>query len=322
MSEEPRLSVVVPLFNEEESVGPLVDAVRAALADEPPWELVLVDDGSRDTTVQVASAIAAADPRVRLLRLARNYGQTPAMQAGFDHARGEVVVSMDGDLQNDPLDIPRLVAKLDEGFDLVAGYRERRQDKLVTRKVPSWVANRLIRRLTGVDIRDNGCSLKAYRRELLDRVHLYSEMHRFIPAVAAATAGARITEVPVRHHARRFGQSKYGLSRIAKVLADLLVITMIRSFRDRPLVMFATGSVIAAAVGLLFASATLISVTSLLLFDVRMEGGGSLVIPTASLLWFGLSFYLLMLGLIAEVVLREQAGQSTQLIPVAREVVW
>ena len=201
------LSVVVPLFNEAESVTPLVEAVRRALEEHGHWELVLVNDGSTDGTATIASQLAAVDRRVRVIQLARNYGQTSAMQAGFDHARGEVVVSMDGDLQNDPRDIPRLVAKLQEGYDLVAGYRKHRQDKLITRRIPSWVANRIIGWVTGVKIRDNGCSLKAYRRALLDRMNLYSDMHRFIPAVAVATAGAAIAEVPVAHHSRRYGVS-------------------------------------------------------------------------------------------------------------------
>ncbi len=320
MQANPHLSVVVPLFNEEESVRPLVAAVRDALDRSGAWELLLVDDGSSDATAARVRELAREDPRVRLIRLARNYGQTPAMQAGFDNARGNVVVSMDGDLQNDPRDIPRLVAELEKGYDLVAGYRLKRQDKLITRKVPSWFANRLIRWITGVDIRDNGCSLKAYRRELVSRLHLYSEMHRFIPAVAAATAGARITQLPVRHHARRFGSSKYGLSRIAKVLADLLVIKMIRSFRTRPLKMFAIGAVIAALIGVVFASATMVSVTALLLFDIRLGDAGSFVIPSAALLWFGLAFYLGMLGLIAEVVLRGDRDQRQDEVPVFREV--
>ena len=308
--------MVVPLFNEEESVGPLVDAVHEALGDTTDWELVLVDDGSRDATPRVARGIAAKDPRVRLIQLARNYGQTAAMQAGFDHARGGVVVSMDGDLQNDPRDIPQLVAKLREGYDLVAGFRQGRQDKLLTRKVPSFVANRLIRWITGVPIRDNGCSLKAYRRELLRRVRLYSEMHRFIPAVAAATAGARITEIPVRHHARRFGQSKYGLSRVLKVLADLLVIKMIRSFRERPLVLFALGASGAGFLGFLFVLWTVIAMLGL-----RAEMADTLVLPGAAMLWFGLAFYLLMLGLIGEVVLRHERAREAEPFPLVRKVV-
>ncbi|MDQ3557288.1 MAG: glycosyltransferase family 2 protein [Gemmatimonadota bacterium] len=297
MSGAPDLSVVVPLFNEEESVGPLVEAVRSALAETPSWELVLVDDGSSDDTPRLAGQIAAADPRVHLVRLARNFGQTPAMQAGFDHVRGRVVVTMDGDLQNDPRDIPALVARLEEGYDLVAGYRVRRQDKLLTRKVPSWIANALIRRLTRVDIRDNGCSLKAYRREVVERMHLYSDMHRFIPAIAAATSGARITEMPVRHHARGFGRSKYGLSRVPRVIGDLLVVTLIRSFRNRPLALFGGAAALAFLVGL-------VSAVAVLLLDLR-PGGSSVVVQGVALLWFELALYLLMLGLLAEVVLRE-----------------
>ena len=312
----PALSVVVPLFNEEETASGLLEAIRIALAGAPSWELVLVDDGSTDGTVARLSSLTKGDARIRLVRLARNYGQTAAMQAGFDHARGRIVVSMDGDLQNDPTDIPRLVEKLGEGYDLVAGYRERRRDPLVTRKVPSWVANRLIRWITGVPIRDNGCSLKAYRRDLLDRVNLYSDMHRFIPAVAAATAGARITEVPVNHRARRFGKSKYGLSRVFKVLADLLTILMIRSFRERPLVLFGAGAVGAAVLGLLFGAVVVVS-------QPGFSGGkaNTVVLSSVALLWFGLAAYLLMLGLIGEVALREEWRAGSAALPVVHETV-
>ena len=203
MFQERMISVVVPLYNEEENVTLLVQAVDRALRSWARWELVLVDDGSTDRTVEIASGLVDQTPGVRLIRLARNYGQTAATQAGFTRARGDVVVTMDGDLQNDPRDIRSLVAKLDEGYDLVAGYRIRRQDKFLSRKVPSWIANRIIGWVMGVSIRDNGCSLKAYRKELLERLHLYSDMHRFIPAVAASAAGARIAEIPVRHHPRR-----------------------------------------------------------------------------------------------------------------------
>lgn len=312
-SDRPEVSIVVPLYNEEENVAPLVEAVRAALGDRTPWELVLVDDGSRDGTRARVRAAQQQEPRIRLIPLARNYGQTPAMQAGFDHARGRLVVSMDGDLQNDPIDIPRIVAKLDEGYDLVAGYRERRQDKLVTRKIPSWLANRMIRRITGVDIRDNGCSLKGYRREVLDRLHLYSDMHRFIPAVAASTAGARIAEIPVRHHARRFGKSKYGLTRIAKVLADLLTILMIRSFRERPLALFATGAAVALGLAALFELAALAA------FRGHSDGAGTpLVLPGVALLWLGLAIYLLMLGLIGQIALHERQEAAAEDLPLAR----
>ena len=310
----PQLSVVVPLHNEEESVAPLVDAVQRALGSHPSWELVLVDDGSRDGTASLAAALAAHDPRVVLVRLARNYGQTLAMQAGFDAARGDVVVSMDGDLQNDPEDIPRLVATLDQGFDLVAGYRERRQDKLLTRKVPSWVANRIIRAVTGVSIRDNGCSLKAYRRAALDRMHLYSDMHRFLPALAAATAGARITEIPVRHHPRRFGRSTYGLSRILKILADLLTILMISWFRERPLVLFGTGA--AGALGL---AGLFFAVSVRVVEGPSAELADAYVLPAAALLWLMLACYLLMLGLLGEVAVRRAREGHSELLPISVE---
>ncbi|HEX6964896.1 MAG TPA: glycosyltransferase family 2 protein [Gemmatimonadaceae bacterium] len=305
MAVPPYLSVVVPLFNEEESVALLVNSVRDALGTDVAWELVLVDDGSRDGTARIATALGVVDPRVRLVSLARNYGQTQAMQAGFDAASGEVVVSMDGDLQNDPLDIPRLVAMLEQGYDLVAGYRVRRKDRFFTRKVPSWVANRLIAWLTGVSIRDNGCSLKAYRRELIDQLHLYSDMHRFLPAVAAATAAARITEIPVRHHPRRFGKSKYGLSRIAKILADLLTIKMISSFRERPLSLFGRGAAGAVAAGIVVLIAWLDSIAT---YDV--QHARAYVLPTVALLWITLACYLLMLGLIAEVALQKSREEE------------
>lgn len=295
------------MYNEEDSVTPLVEAVRSALEGFRPWELILVDDGSSDRTATLAEEQASRDGRVRVVRLARNYGQTQAMQAGFDSARGEVVVSMDGDLQNDPRDIPMLVDKLNEGYDLVAGYRLRRQDRLITRKVPSWVANRIIARLTGVRIRDNGCSLKAYRRSLLEQLHLYSDMHRFLPALAAASAAARITEVPVRHHARRFGASKYGLSRIAKILADLLTIKMIASFRERPLLMFGVAAILSMALGALFAAGAVVAITSP---DFSEYKASAFVLPGSALLWIMLAMYLLMLGLIAEVALHEARGEE------------
>jgi len=312
-SARPRLSVVIPLFDEEESVPALLESLGAALEQEGDWEIVFVDDGSGDRTAEIVGERAWEDPRIKLISLARNFGQTAAMQAGFDGSRGRVVVTMDGDLQNDPRDIPRLVAKLEEGYDLVAGYRVRRQDRLVTRKIPSWVANRFIRLLTGVDIRDNGCSLKAYRRDLLDRVHLYSDMHRFIPAVAAGTAGARIAEVPVRHHARKFGQSKYGMGRIFKVLADLLTITMIRSFRERPLALFAMLGVGSGLLGFL---------ALLLTFVGPVTGFGpterGVVFPGTSILLLGLAVYLVMLGVVAEVVLRALYRDAGLTLPLPR----
>jgi glycosyltransferase involved in cell wall biosynthesis len=304
----PELSVVAPLFNESKNVRPLVDWILEALASYPAtFEMILVDDGSKDDTWEQIEA-AAADPRVhgvlRGIRLARNVGQTAAMMAGFDHARGRVVVSLDGDLQNDPRDIPTLVAKLDEGYDLVCGWRQNRQDTLLLRKVPSWVANQIIRRLTGVPITDNGCSLKAYRRDLLDRIPLYAEQHRFIPALSAS-AGARITEMPVRHHARRFGESKYGISRTVKVLIDLFTLKMITTFRSRPLIGFGVAALPALAAALLFLVAWLVTV-----LQFSPEKATALVFPGAALLWTGVAFYLFMLGLVAEVALSSERGSE------------
>lgn len=312
MRTTPLVSMVVPLYNEEDSVDPLVKAVRAAMADVPEWELILIDDGSQDRTPEMAEKAAESDPRIRVGHLARNYGQTQAMQAGFDLAAGDVIVSMDGDLQNDPADIPQLIAKLEEGYDLVAGYRVRRQDNLLKRKVPSWIANQIIRLITRVDIRDNGCSLKAYRRWTLDRMPLYSDMHRFLPAMAAAMAGARITEIPVRHHARKFGQSKYGLSRIFKILADLLTITLISWFRERPLLLFGSAAVGAFGLGSLFGIAT---VGGLL----NRQVADAFVLPASMLLCFALGGFLLLLGLIAEVALRKAREEDGEVLPLAAE---
>ena len=309
----PDLSVVAPLFNESENVRPLVDWILQALETYAGvFEVILVDDGSRDDTWTQIRA-AAADPRVRGLRLGRNVGQTAAMMAGFDHAHGRVVVSLDGDLQNDPRDIPALIAKLDEGYDLVCGWRRQRQDKLLLRKVPSWVANRLIRRLTGVPITDNGCSLKAYRRDLLNRISLYAEQHRFIPALSASV-GARITEMPVRHHARRFGESKYGISRTVKVLVDLLTLKMITTFRSRPLVGFALAALPAVGVSLVFGAMWLFSLT-----HFGADKAEALVFPGAGLLSIGVAFYLFMLGLVAEVALSSERT-GTNDIPAAAEI--
>jgi glycosyltransferase involved in cell wall biosynthesis len=234
----PKLSIIVPFYNEEESIGPLYAAIVSAIDPlKITYEMVFVDDGSRDNTVQLATDLARRDPRVRLVKFRRNYGQTPAMAAGIEHARGEILVTMDGDLQNDPADIGLFLEKMAEGYDIVVGWRHNRQDKLISRKIPSRIANRLIGKVTGVPIRDNGCSLKAYRGDLIKEIPLYSEMHRFIPAMASI-AGPKIAEIKVRHHARQFGKSKYGLSRVYKVLLDLMVIKTVASFTSRPLLWF------------------------------------------------------------------------------------
>jgi len=288
------LSVVVPLFNEEESVRPLYTAIVNGV--EPlgiTFEIVLVDDGSRDGTVRAADEIARADPRVCLVKFRRNYGQTPAMAAGIAEARGEIIVTMDGDLQNDPADIGELLARIDEGNDIVVGWRHDRQDKLWTRKVPSRIANALIAKVTGVPIRDNGCSLKAYRACLIKQIPLYSEMHRFIPAMASI-AGPRIAEIRVRHHARRFGSSKYGLSRVYKVLLDLMVIKTVASFTTRPMLWFGMLSL-----PMLAAAALALGWTC---FTLAAHGRMSLSIAGTGVIFLTSTVMLLAAGAIGELI--------------------
>lgn len=250
VADRPRLSIIAPFYNEEDSILPLHAAIVAAITPlQVPFEMVFVDDGSRDATLARATEIARSDSRVRVVQFRRNYGQTPAMTAGIENATGEILVTMDGDLQNDPADIGNFLAKIDEGYDIVVGWRHQRQDKLLSRKIPSMIANWLIGKVTGVPIKDNGCSLKAYRAAVIKEIPLYSEMHRFIPAMASI-AGARIAEIKVRHHARKFGSSKYGISRVYKVLLDLMVIKTVATFTARPLLWFSLLAFPMALIGL------------------------------------------------------------------------
>ena len=229
------ISVVICVYNEEDNVLPLVDANLEALRPlDHPFEIVIVDDGSTDATVARLEAKAAEVPELVFVKLRRNFGQTLALQAGFDRARGDVIITMDGDLQNDPADIPKLLERIEHGADVVSGWRVDRQDGAVLRKIPSWIANRLIRVVTQVPIHDQGCSLKAYRREVVERLSLYSDMHRFV-AVLTMPTGAQIDEIPVNHHARISGESKYGISRVFKVMVDLLTIQMLTRFRESPI---------------------------------------------------------------------------------------
>jgi len=249
----PDISVVIPIYNEEEALPHLVKALRAALSTlDRTWEVVLVNDGSRDDSQARMDKAAREDERFISIHLRRNFGQTAAMSAGFDHARGKVIVAMDADLQNDPRDIPRLLAKIDEGFDCVSGWRKDRKDDWLTRILPSQIANWLVSTVTGVRLHDYGCSLKAYRREILEDVHLYGEMHRFIPALAR-WAGAHITEVVVSHHPRQFGSSKYGLSRITRVFLDLLTVKFLLSYATRPIQVFGKWGLVSGTIGFLMA---------------------------------------------------------------------
>jgi len=292
----PALSVIVPLYNEQDSVRPLYVAIVQALAGlDRSFEMVFVDDGSKDDTVAVATELARHDPRLRIVKFRRNYGQTAAMAAGIEHANGDVLVTMDGDLQNDPADIPLLLEQIDAGFDVVVGWRHNRQDKLITRKIPSRIANWLIGKVTRVPIKDNGCSLKAFRAALIKRIPLYSEMHRFIPAMASI-AGPRLAQIRVRHHARQFGESKYGLSRIYKVLLDLMVIKTIASFASRPLRWFALLSLPLFALAFFAFGQT---ITDLLVLG---EAAFSLPIAGSGVIFLSSGLILLCSGALAELI--------------------
>jgi glycosyltransferase involved in cell wall biosynthesis len=292
----PEVSIVVPLYNEEESVAPLCRAVREALAGwDRSWELVLVDDGSRDGTLEALRGELSRDPRLRVLSLRRNSGQTLAMATGFVRSRGRVIVSMDGDLQNDPRDIPALVSRLDEGYDLVCGWRKDRKDAWLLRVFPSRVANWLIARLTGVPIHDNGCSLKAYRAELIRSLRLYSDMHRFLPALSSM-AGARIAEVVVRHHPRTLGTSKYGIFRTPLVLGDMITIKMLTQFGSRPGAWF----------GILALPWLLLGVSACLAWAAGSMGfafSDSVVLSSVGIMCVYLGGHLVSLALLAEVLL-------------------
>src|SRR3954469_913994 len=251
LTDAPELSLFLPVLDEEENLRPMHAKIQAALdALGKSAEVIYVDDGSTDDSLNILKEIAGADPRVRVISLRRNYGQTAAMSAGIDAAKGDILIPMDADLQNDPADISRLLDKLNEGYDVVSGWRKNRQDKLISRKIPSQIANRIISWIGGVHLHDYGCSLKAYRRDVIQDVKLYGEMHRFIP-IYASWAGARVTEIPVDHHARTMGKSKYGISRTIKVIFDLMTIKFMASYQTKPLYVFGTCGVVAFIISLL-----------------------------------------------------------------------
>lgn len=305
------LSIIVPVYNEEESLPELYAQVVPVMESiGRPWELILINDGSRDRSATVLDDLAQRDTRVKVLHFRRNAGQTAAMMAGIDFASGEVIIPMDADLQNDPTDIPRLLAKLDEGYDIVSGWRKDRKDDSLKRNLPSRMANWLISRVSGVKLHDYGCSLKAYHREVIKGVKLYGEMHRFIP-IYASWHGARVTEIPVTHHARRFGESKYGLERIAKVFLDLLVVKFLDRYAQKPIYVFGGFGLISLSISL-FAGFWALA--------LKVFGGTSFVstpLPLLCVFTGMLGVTCILLGLLAELVTRtwfESQGRSTYLI--------
>jgi len=293
----PAISVVVPIHNEVESLPLLVEKISASLVEAAiAYEILCVDDGSTDGSADLLKQLAAHRSDLRVIIFRRNYGQTAAMAAGFSHARGKVIVTLDGDLQNDPADIPLLLAKLDEGYDLVSGWRKHRQDAALTRLLPSKVANWLIGQVTGVKLHDYGCSLKAYRTELVADMHLYGELHRFLPALAFIE-GARIAELPVRHHARQFGTSKYGLGRTFRVMMDMMTVWFMRKFLTRPMHVFGWFGLIALVLG---------TAMGLYLTGLKVLTGASinrpLLILVVVLILAGIQLF--SVGLLAELLMR------------------
>ena len=311
-----KISVVVPVFNEEESLPVLHDEIAAALdamgprAD--PAEVIYVDDCSTDASLAVMLELQQRDRRVVVVKFRRNYGQTAGLAAGFDASRGEVVVTLDGDLQNDPADIPRLLDLMEQGYDVVAGWRKKRHDGFVLRRLPSIIANRLIGVVTGVSIHDTGCTLKAFRRELVKSMSIYAEQHRFLPVLSAGS-GARVAELVVNHRARRFGKSKYGIGRATRVLLDLVTVNFISRFSHRPIHYFGTISLLTLVGGLLFGGMALLSLgTAKEDLDTGVSAGGGVItfsewemaVVTILAVIFSAFVYFALLGLLGELVVK------------------
>ncbi|MBK8049750.1 MAG: glycosyltransferase family 2 protein [Anaerolineales bacterium] len=311
----PTISIVIPLYNEEGSIPSLWEQLDKAIAHYgKPAEVIIVDDGSKDRSFELLKAIAAEDPRLTDIQFRRNFGQTAAFAAGFAQAKGDVVITMDADLQNDPMDIPLLMAKVDEGYDIVSGWRKDRQDRYLDRKLPSMLANRMISNVTDVQLHDYGCSLKAYRREVLQHVHLYGELHRFIPALASQVGGS-VTEVPVNHRARQYGKSKYNISRTIRVMLDLINVWFLGTYSTRPIHVFGTLGLISAGVGILFG----LYLTFVKLALGESIGNRPLLLLAVLLVVIGVQ--LITMGLLGEMITRTYYESQDKPIYVVREIV-
>lgn len=309
------LSIIIPLYNEEDNIEPLyakLDAVLGSLGH--PYEVILVNDGSTDDTRSRIDAVAARDERVRVVHLRRNFGQTPAMMAGIDAARGDILIPMDGDLQNDPADIPKLLAKLDEGYDVVSGWRKDRKDNPIKRNLPSRMANTLISFISGVRLHDYGCSLKAYRRDIIKGVKLYGEMHRFIP-IHAAWQGARVTEVSVTHHPRIHGASKYGIERTLKVILDLMTVKFLDKYAQKPMYLFGGFGLGSIALSMLFFVFMLYCKIFLNKSFIETP------LPLAVVMFMLIGIVAVFMGLIAEILMRtyhESQDKPTYIVDCTR----
>jgi len=311
------LSIVIPVYNESESIPVLHEQIHQAIAPLPNliWEVIYVDDGSRDNSAQALKDIALNDPdHTRAVLLRRNFGQTAAIAAGIDHAQGEIIVLMDADLQNDPADIPLMLEKIDQGYDVVSGWREDRQDIFLTRVLPSRMANWLISKVTGVHLHDYGCTLKAYRREVITGFRLYGEMHRFIPAYANSV-GARMIEIKVHHHARKYGKTKYGLTRTLKVILDLFTVKFLISYANKPIYLFGGTGIILILISIL---TLLFLLVRRLFFQISVTTSP---IFSTSLMVFILGFQSILMGLIAELLVRTYHESQNKPTYTVREVI-
>ncbi|MCP2604921.1 glycosyltransferase family 2 protein [Candidatus Aminicenantes bacterium AH-873-B07] len=293
------ISIVVPFYNEEENIKELYNRLTQTLKNlKKSYELIFIDDGSTDRTYQILNELYKKDKHVNIVKLKKNFGQTAALAAGFDHANGEIIISMDGDLQHDPADIPKLLDKMKEGYDIVSGWRKKRVDNLIFRRIPSFIANRIMKFLSGVNIHDFGTTFKVYKKEVIRNIHLYGELHRFIPALASRM-GVRITEVPIKNIVRQRGKSKYGLSRVRRVLFDLLTVKFIISFIDRPLQFFGLIGLGFGGVGFIIA---LILTIGFYFFGLSIRENLGNLLMSIFLMILGAQF--IMTGLLAEIISR------------------
>ncbi len=321
MAQSPAISIVIPVCDEEASLPSFLDALDAVVPRLPqPVEVLAVDDGSRDRSFELLRAASVARPHLRVARLRRNFGQTAAIAAGIDLSSAPVLVAIDADLQNDPDDIPALLMRLEEGFDVVSGWRRRRADPVLSRRLPSWLANRLISRLGGVRLHDFGCTLKAYRRWVLEPYGLYGEMHRFTPVIAS-WAGARVTELEVRHHPRRAGRSKYGLERSYKVLLDLLTLIFLGGYRTKPLYFFGAPALGLCAAGLLAAGTFVAQFVRQHVFGVPTAWVQPTTLLLLAVFLSTIGVYMLLMGLLAELLMRTYFESQKKKTYLVRELV-
>ena len=309
----PEVSVVVPLLNEQDNINPLHEQITEALAENYNYEIIYIDDGSNDNSLNLLTQIQKSDPRVRVICFRKNFGQTAALSAGFSHAQGEIIVALDADLQNDPADIPKIISKLNEGFDVVSGWRKKRQDKALTRRLPSKIANWLISTITGVKLHDYGCTLKAYRKEVLVQTKLYGEMHRFIPALASWN-GAKIAEVIVNHRSRTAGTAKYGLARTWKVLLDLITVNFLGSFSTKPIYVFGGLGLLSALGSIIFGFIVMYQKIS---SGVDISGNPLLIVTAVSII---ATIQFILMGLLAELLVRTYHESQNRPTYVIREI--